>query len=120
MDPLSELFKKWQPIHPASRQDFVRDVMRRIRQEQIAPQGKGGWKGWGRILDEWLPSPAVLVPACAAVMLIVAAFQWNKAVKQAKEIAALQWHEEISKPFGKVSISGTIAQSNSDHAQRNR
>ena len=114
MDPLSELFKKWQPPCPTPMQNMVRDVMRQIRQKQSAPSRSSARAGWGRILDEWLPSPAILAPACAMLMLLMAAFQWNKAQEQAKEIVALRWHEEISKPFGKMSISGTFALSSPD------
>lgn len=117
MDPLSRLLKTWRPTPPDPvAQPLVQAILRQIRQEGSQTSWLSLFRKWDEALDEWLPSPALLVPACGVLMLIATAFQWNKALEQAKEIAALRWQEEISRPFNTVSISGTFVRFNSDPA----
>jgi len=110
-DPLSKLLQNWQPQSPIDNQKFAKDVMRQIRQIKTEPSWKRVISVWSEILDEWLPSPRVLVPVAASLVLFLGGIEWTfKAEGQAKTLAALQWHERISKPLAKESLTGTYAQ----------
>jgi hypothetical protein len=110
-DPLSQLLQNWQPKCPIDNQKFAYDVMRRIRQAKTEPFWKRAIATWSEVLDEWLPSPGILVPVAASLVLFLGVIQWTfKAEQQAKTLAALQWHEQVAKPLAKQSLAGTYVQ----------
>ena len=108
MDPLSRLLRQWKPSNPSfSAERFTADTMREIR---LRPK-KSFPESWIQsVFDEWLPSPNVLVPVAAGVILLLTIFQWNGILQQTKNIVAFQWYEELSQPMAKVSLAGTYAQ----------
>lgn len=110
-DPLSQLLQSWQPRSPINNQEFADEVMRRIRQSKTEPYWKRAISAWSDALDEWLPAPGILVPVAASLVLFLGVAQWTFTVKpQAKNLAALQWHERVTKPLAKESLTGTYVQ----------
>ena len=109
-DSLSRLFKTWQPKSPHLPEPFVQETVRRIRQSKSEPFWKRLANRWSETLSEWLPSPNMAIPVAASLIIFLGALQWNAGVHEAKTLAALQWHEELSQPLAKVSLTGTYAQ----------
>lgn len=109
-DPLSRLLKNWQPQSPYGTEQIAQNVMRLIRQRQTEPLWKRLGIQWAEFLSDWLPSPNVLVPVAASIILFVGALQLTLGVREAKSLAALQWQEQLSNPLAKASLTGSYAQ----------
>lgn len=105
-DPLSRLLKSWEPESPYSSGQIAQNVLRRIRQGRVDPLWKRLAHHWGEILEEWLPSPNAWLPVAASLVLFLGVLQWNRGVNQAKMFAAMHWHEQLSSPLAKASLSG--------------
>lgn len=107
-DSLTKLLKTWQPKDPSfSVERFIADTMRQIRlhSQRSFP------RTWIQlIMDEWLPSPNILMPIAASVILFLAIFHWNGIVQQTKNMTASQWYEELSRPMAKSSLTGAYTQ----------
>lgn len=112
-DPLDELLKKWELKSPHSTAKFVSDTLRAIRVRETRPGWRITWDGWLEGADdwmgEWLPSPRVLLPVAASLILLVVSLQWAKAGRQAEAVAAFRWQQEMTQPMGQGSLSGDYA-----------
>ena len=107
-DPLSKLLRQWKPSNPSfSVERFTADTMRKIR---LHPRKSSLESRIQSIFEEWLPSPNILVPIAASLILFLAAFHWIDATQQTKNLVAFQWYEELSQPMAKASLAGTYAQ----------
>ncbi len=109
-DPLSKLLKNWQPVNPGSTERFVQDTMQRIHGEKAIPIWQRQWSLWTEILDDWLPSPNIWLPAAASFILLLTVIQWLEAEQRAKTMAAIQWRQELIQPLNRLSLTGTYAQ----------
>ncbi len=109
-DPLSQLFKDWQPQSPHQGDRFVQDTLRRIRKVRQESLWKRALIACTEFSETWLPSPGIGVSVAASVILLLAGFYWSDAIQQGKSLAALQWHEQLSNPLSKESLAGTYAQ----------
>ncbi|MBI4028320.1 MAG: hypothetical protein HY360_25270 [Verrucomicrobia bacterium] len=107
-DPFSKLLQGWRPSHPdpAAESRFVEETMRRIR---LAPPGMTWEDRLTVFLEEWLPSPNAFLPVAASLVVLLAAFQWAEAVQRGKSLAALRWHQDLSQPTSKGTLSGSYA-----------
>ncbi len=112
-DRLSELLKKWEPRSPHSTAKFVNDTLRAIRMRETRPAWKLAWDSWFGVLDgwivEWLPAPRTLVPVAAALLMTLTAWQWMHMERQADQLAALKWRQQMAQPMSQRSLSGVYA-----------
>jgi len=113
-DPLSELLKTWKPASPHTTAKFVNDTMRRIRLAQVEPWWITLAHRWDGFLQAWLPSPRILLPVAASFIVVLSVLAWNHVERRAETIAAMQWRDELSRPFSKLSLSGTYAELSRD------
>ena len=109
-DPLSKLLKNWRPSSPGSTEQFTQDTMRRIHQANEMPVWKGWSESWAWILNDWLPSPNIWLPAAASLILLLTAVQWLEAEQRAKTMAAIQWRQELIQPLNGLSFTGAYHQ----------
>jgi p-aminobenzoyl-glutamate transporter AbgT len=109
-DPLSQLLQSWQPKCPIDNQKFAYEVMRRIRQTKKEPSWKRVMANWSEMIGDWLPAPEVVIPIAASLVLLIGVMQLEKVNQQAKQLAALQWHDQLSKPLAKESFAGIYTQ----------
>lgn len=105
-DALARRLRNWKPEPEGSTEQFVGETMRQLRRAQTTPV-----RSWLRyrlegLLEEWLPSPSVLLPVTAGLILIVGFQYWSEAVRMAETSAALTWHDELSQPLGRNSLAG--------------
>jgi hypothetical protein len=108
-DPLSRLLSKWRPEIPSADPAFTDDVMRRIEFEATPTYRKSFFES---MAERWLPSPNILLPVAAALILLVNFGYWKLADTQVKRFAALQWHQNLSNPASSVSLNGAIKMEN--------
>jgi hypothetical protein len=109
-DPLSRLLAKWRPEIPSSKDSFTEDVMRRIEFEATPTYRKSLFES---MAEKWLPSPNILLPIAATIILLVNLGYWKLADTQVKRFAALQWHQNLSNPASSLSLNGAFKLENS-------
>lgn len=105
-DALSRLLRNWKPVPEGSTEQFVDETMRQLRRARATPV-----RSWLRyrlegLLEEWLPSPSLLLPVTAALILIMGFQYWTEAIRMARTGAALTWHDDLSQPLAKNSLAG--------------
>jgi hypothetical protein len=108
-DPLNDIFREWQPKSPHRSEDLVQDTLRKISQ---VPR-ESVWQRLEIFLEEsfanWLPSPRVLLPVAASLVLLAMGLRWTEAGRLGESLAALQWRQELNQPLSKHSIAGAYA-----------
>lgn len=109
-DLLSKLMKNWQPQSPHSTERFVQDTMRKIRLGKEEPALKRWTESFGELLSEWLPAPRILLPVAASIVILFGIVQGLGAIGQAKTVAALSWHEQLSHTRSNVSLTGAYSE----------
>jgi len=109
-DPLENLLKSWTPQSPQDPPSFTRETMAHIRSLKKEPFLRKTLRIFDELSEDWLPSPGVLVPIAALLVLFVAVHQSQRGIENAKAVAALEWHEELSNPLAKTTLTGAYHQ----------
>jgi hypothetical protein len=109
-DPFEKLLQNWTPQNPHDISRYTRETMSLIR-------GSPKESLWERIsvitedfLNTWLPSPNVLLPIALGMVLFFAATASESSVEKVKNIAAIQWYDEITNPLAQNSLTGVFKQ----------
>jgi hypothetical protein len=97
-DKLSKLLQQWEPHSPIKTEKFAADTIRAIRQSPPASFGQHFASILQGIVDSWLPSPNIFVPAAMILVLAITGLHWKSATDKGITFASLRWQESVGLP----------------------
>jgi hypothetical protein len=97
-DNLSKLLQQWKPDSPIKTEKFAADTMRAIRQGPSASFIQCLLSSLEEVIDSWLPSPNIFIPAALIVILGITSLHWKSATDKGMTFASLRWQESVGLP----------------------